>query len=184
MSENVTGVVTWLRTFLDDVYALKGSGGGITLDDVYPVGSIYMSINSTSPATLFGGSWTRIKDTFLLASGDTYSSDGDVATAQHGSASVTLTANQSGVPAHQHGMSHTHSHNHSAIGYTNTGAGGTARRIPIAYNNTSSVGTLATDTDSTASSKSYTDNNTGANANEAHDNMPPYMAVYVWKRTS
>ena len=38
-------------------------------DCLYPVGSIYMSVNSTSPAELFGGTWEQIKDTFLLGSG-------------------------------------------------------------------------------------------------------------------
>lgn len=36
--------------------------GGVSLSSVYPVGSIYMSVNSTSPATLFGGTWERIQD--------------------------------------------------------------------------------------------------------------------------
>lgn len=39
----------------------------------YPIGSIYMSVNSASPAELFGGTWEKIKDRFLLASGDIYS---------------------------------------------------------------------------------------------------------------
>lgn len=55
---------------------------------VYPVGSIYMSVNSTSPASLFGGTWERIKDRFLLASGDTYSAGSTGGEAQH-----TLTNN-------------------------------------------------------------------------------------------
>ena len=42
------------------------------LDKTYPVGSIYLSLNSTSPASLFGGTWKQIKDRFLLAAGDTY----------------------------------------------------------------------------------------------------------------
>lgn len=46
-------------------------GGGKTLDKlfdlVYPVGSVYMSTNSTSPQTLFGGSWTKIEGRFLWA---------------------------------------------------------------------------------------------------------------------
>lgn len=37
------------------------------LDMVYPVGSIYMSVNSTSPQTFLGGTWARITDTFLYA---------------------------------------------------------------------------------------------------------------------
>lgn len=39
------------------------------LDKVYPVGSIYMSVNSTSPATLFGGTWEQLPGRFLLGSG-------------------------------------------------------------------------------------------------------------------
>lgn len=39
---------------------------------VYPVGSVYMSVDAADPAGLFGGTWERIKDTFLLAAGDAY----------------------------------------------------------------------------------------------------------------
>lgn len=152
-----------------------------TLDQVYPVGSIYMSINSTDPSTLFGGSWTRLKDTFLLACGDTYSSDGDVATSQHGSATVTLTSAQSGLKAHGHGMAHNHNHRHNLGKNFSTGSGSVS-----AYTVTSnrSTSTQYTGYDSTASSKTTTDNNTASNASEAHENMPPYMAVYMWKRTA
>lgn len=72
---------------------------------IYPVGSIYMSTNSTSPATLFGfGTWTRIEGKFLLGAtdGGTGSGASYVAGATGGAASVTLTAAQSGVPAHSH----------------------------------------------------------------------------------
>ena len=40
--------------------------------DAYPIGSIYMSLDSTNPADIFGGVWEQIKDTFLLATGDKY----------------------------------------------------------------------------------------------------------------
>ena len=42
-----------------------------TASKLYPVGSVYISFNSADPSTLFGGTWTRLKDTFLLANGDT-----------------------------------------------------------------------------------------------------------------
>lgn len=72
---------------------------------IYPVGSIYMSTNSTSPATLFGfGTWTRIEGKFLLGATDSATGSGAsyVAGATGGVASVTLTAAQSGIPAHSH----------------------------------------------------------------------------------
>lgn len=62
---------------------------------IYPVGSIYMSVASASPATLFGGTWEQLKDRFLLGAGDTYTA-GDTG----GSASHTLTTDE--MPSHNH----------------------------------------------------------------------------------
>ena len=59
------------------------------LNIMYPVGSIYMSVNNTNPSTLFGGTWSQIKDRFLLACGDTYSNGSTGGEATH-----TLTVNE------------------------------------------------------------------------------------------
>ena len=63
---------------------------------VHRVGSLYWSSNSTSPAELFGGTWTQITDKFILAAGDTYSNG-----ASGGSETVTLTISE--IPSHSHG---------------------------------------------------------------------------------
>lgn len=64
-------------------------------DDIYPVGSIYMSVNNTNPANLFGGTWTQLKDRFLLGAGSTYTNG-----STGGSATQKLsTAN---LPSHTH----------------------------------------------------------------------------------
>lgn len=85
----------------------------------FPVGYIYISVNPTSPAELFGGSWRRIKDTFLLASGDTYE-----AGTTGGSATVTLELDQ--IPKHSHSVKGT------------VGAGGYAEGV--AFGNSSNPG--------------------------------------------
>ena len=59
------------------------AGEGLTLDVIYPIGSIYMSINNTNPANLFGGIWEQIKDTFLLSAGDTYPAGSAGGEAEH-----------------------------------------------------------------------------------------------------
>jgi hypothetical protein len=69
----------------------------------HPVGSLYWSSKNTNPSQLFGGTWTQLKDKFILAAGDTYTNG-----ATGGAATVTLTVNQ--IPSHTHtGPSHTHS---------------------------------------------------------------------------
>jgi len=66
------------------------------LDKVYPVGALYISAANTDPATLFGfGTWTRIKDRFLLAAGDTYSNGSTGGEAAH-----TLLVTE--IPPHYH----------------------------------------------------------------------------------
>lgn len=67
------------------------------LNLVYPVGSIYWSSNNTNPGTLFGGTWTQIKDKFILAAGDSYTNG-----ATGGAATVTLTV--SNMPSHSHSI--------------------------------------------------------------------------------
>lgn len=127
--------------------------GGLTIDDIYPVGSIYMSVNNTSPATLFGGTWQQIKDTFLLACGDTYSNG-----ATGGEATHTLTTDE--MPSHKHrlGVPNTTS---STMGYPVNQSGNTK----FAFNGGSALM-----------------EETGGG--QAHNNMPPYLAVYMWKRTA
>lgn len=61
---------------------------------VYPVGSVYQSFSSTSPATIFGGTWSSITGRFLYA---------NAGTSTGGSNTHTLTVNE--MPAHQHGNS-------------------------------------------------------------------------------
>ena len=72
---------------------------------IYPVGSVYMSFDSTNPATLFGGTWTRLKDTFLLANGDTYPANST-------GGSATKTIGVTNLPAHNHSVSSSGSHTH------------------------------------------------------------------------
>ena len=66
--------------------------------DAYPVGSIYMSVNSTSPASLFGGTWEQLKDRFLLGAGDTYTNGSTGGESTH-----TLTVDE--MPSHTHSQS-------------------------------------------------------------------------------
>lgn len=123
--------------------------------NIFRVGSIYMSINPTDPSTLFGGTWERIKDRFLLSAGDTYS-----AGATGGEAAHTLTVNE--MPTHNHG-----SYYRSA--YTTQSSG--------------SVG-VTTRTSTSAQSTQTTDIIQNSGGGQAHNNMPPYLAVYMWVRTA
>ena len=139
-----------------------GGGGGISFDDVYPVGSIYMSVNSTNPGTLFGGTWEQIEDTFLLAAGTNYT-----AGATGGEATHTLTVTE--MPVHSGHI-------------TGSPSGGNLK----AYLNKSVLTTYGSSGRGwweMSGSEAYpVSENRGSGG--AHNNMPPYLAVYVWKRTA
>ena len=114
MVANATDVVTVAQ--LKDYDQNRASGGGITIDDVYPVGSIYMSVASTSPETLFGGTWTRIQDVFLMCGGSSYSPGSTGGSADLVVPSHTHSATTVSDGAHTHSITATSagSHNHTA----------------------------------------------------------------------
>lgn len=78
-----------------------------TASQIYPVGSVYISVNSTDPSTLFGGTWARLKDTFLLANGDVYAPG-----STGGSATKTIATTN--LPAHNHTVNSAGEHTHTA----------------------------------------------------------------------
>ena len=121
--------------------------------DAYPVGSIYLSVNNTSPAKLFGGTWEQLKDRFLLATGDTYNAGSTGGEAQH-----TLTVNE--MPEHTHIIGN---------GTIKVNDGSTGN---VAYANNNSI--LESVTNATVYAKG---------GSKPHNNMPPYLCVYMWKRT-
>ena len=146
----------------------------------YPVGSIYMSVNSTSPATLFGGTWERITGRFLLAATDNGANGGNSNASikpgyTGGEASHALTPGETATKNHSHTMNH--GHNFSTYAGWNT-SGGSGDKIT--YANVQN-GRKLTDwlTDYSGSTGGQTEAN-----GSAHNNMPPYLAVYVWKRTA
>lgn len=93
------------------------------ISKVYPVGSIYMSVNDTDPGTLFGGTWQQIQGKFLLGA-----SSGHSAGSTGGAETVTLSAGN--IPAHTHTIpDHTHTvpnHIHTVPAHTHTATASTA----------------------------------------------------------
>ena len=138
------------------------------LNYMYPVGAIYMSVNSTSPATLFGGTWARIEGRFLLASGGGYN-----AGTTGGEASHTLTTNE--LPSHNHKYAW-----FEGIDNTDDPVAVSGDQWCAYRSNYTSIADLRKFGIRSSSTPETSDTGGG----QAHNNMPPYLAVYVWKRTA
>lgn len=191
-----TDVITYTTT----VEAASGTPEGATANansafyvDVlvnYPVGSIYITTSQTSPASLFGGTWTHINSRFLYSA----SSETAATTGTGGSSSRSITLTTANLPKHTHSipsLSGTaasaggHSHNigmdwdggaGSSRGTVhNTGTSGAQRQI-----GTSSVGAHTHSVTTNAS----TSGSTGSGSAFTVDTLPPYFIVHIWRRTA
>ena len=116
MSIKIEGGGSKENVFSDSDSGVPLWNGKPLLNLVYPVGSIYWSSNNTNPGTLFGGTWTQIKDKFILAAGDSYTNG-----ATGGATSVTLTV--SNMPSHTHNFTpigNVSSHSHTTSSHTHS----------------------------------------------------------------
>ena len=139
---------------------LSAGSGLISLSDVYPVGSIYINAAvSTNPGTLLGfGTWVAFGTGRTMVGIDAAQTEFDTLEETGGSKTHTLTISE--IPAHTHNQG---SHDSSA------GDGG-------AYNTE-----FIRDHSDTANGPNVESSSTGGGS--AHNNLQPYIVVYMWKRT-
>ena len=152
------------------------------VDSIYPVGSIYMSVDSTSPATLFGGTWSQLQNRFLLGAGSSYTAGNT-----GGASTVTLTTSQ--IPSHTHTFtgssattsSDSHTHTVPNTKGDNSGSGNKCESWATA---SASGRTVTTSSDSHTHTVTAKGTNSSTGGGGSHNNMPPYLVVYMWKRTA
>lgn len=169
--------VAWDARFREDVQ-VDGAlqvGGKTLLDMVYPVGSIYLSVNAADPQTLFGGTWARLEDVFLLAAGAEHAAGSTGGEEMH-----TLTVGE--MPSHG---------NHLMQGRMYQELADNASNDSSYRSNTLYLGKTAFASTGNFN-RGWKDWNGGEmypagtlkGGGDPHNNMPPYLAVYTWKRTA
>ena len=167
----------------------------------YPVGAYYMSSDSTSPAVLFGGTWTQIQNRFIYAAGSGYSVN-----STGGSATKTLVTDN--IPSHTHscGAAGNHTHTRGTMNITGN-FGGTDVQSDYYGNGAFAINSWGNWRDEGGKYQSGYGRNmsfdasrnwsgaTSSNGSHAHtigstgkgtafDVMPPYIVAYVWRRTA
>jgi hypothetical protein len=143
----------------------------------HPVGSYYWSSEGTDPSILFGGTWTRITNRFVFAASDKY-----VVGQTGGAETVTLTTSQ--IPSHAHtvhlwvnaGTLGTNKYASSDGGSFYTGEAG--HQPPYGSWNSSSFNCAQS---GYGDQSGVTSMNGGGGS---HNNMPPYIVAYCWRRTA
>lgn len=150
-----------------DAYAIYQQVLAAVVERDHPVGSLYISENPTSPAELYGGTWEQIKDSFILAAGDTYAAGSTGGEANH-----TLANNE--MP----------SHSHIVTAYYNYGwnvkVGFELGEIFTSSNHVDITGSQSIGTDT---GRGYLGTNVSG-GDKPHNNMPPYIAAYIWRRVT
>lgn len=127
----------------------------INVNLLYPIGSIYISINSTNPGNIFGGTWERIKGKMLVGV-DEDDSDFNISSKTGGEKEVTLTVEQ--MPKHRHDITQ------------------------VAWNSDDNTDLLHYENQTQSSTSMFKTDYAGGG--QAHNNMPPYYSVYIFVRTA
>jgi hypothetical protein len=131
-------------------------------NSIYPVGAIYTAITSGSPQSVFGGTWVSFgQGRVLVGHDDTSSPDSDFVASSTDGSSVLV----GGAKTHTLSVAEMPSHTHGISNFENpagTGSTGSA-------NGASSFSTV---------------NTSATGGGQAHNNLQPYVVVYMWKRTA
>jgi len=164
---NVGALTATTGTFSGDVEItgdldVSGNLGSSLVNLIYPVGAIYISVNSTNPGTIWSGTtWVSFGAGRTLVGLDTGDSDFNSSEETGGSKDVTLTTSQ--IPSHTHTYTDRYWTQHP---YNLWSSAAPQNQIGIRY----------------FISPNYTTGSTGGG--ESHTNLQPYVVTYMWKRTA
>lgn len=202
------GLIPLTDAEIDEIFN-EATSGVEELDSIYPIGSVYISINHTNPGTIFGGTWERFGNGKVLVGVD--ENDTDFSTVEHSGGEKEHALTTAEMPSHSHGLNnHTHSlnnHTHNlgtlttsqheghrhATYRTQNAASGTARyaaqysannpgETELGGQHTHTIsGTTQGNNGSTGVSSG---NTTATGSGESHNNLQPYITVYMWLRTA
>lgn len=154
---------------VDSIY----NGGGTLFDSIYPVGSIYLSTSSADPSTLFGGTWERIAQGRTLMGEGVVQDNTDNWCGKTSKGDWTAYAgNMGGETYHQLTIEEMPSHTHKA-NFSMGGLGNAEGRLVLGNN-----------TQNGTTSGNYGSPVVATGGNALHNNMPPYLVVYIWERIS
>lgn len=162
-ARRTTPIFDWSKDDFNVNGTLKVNNKNI-FDLIYPVGSIYISVNSTNPEVLFGGTWEQIQGRFLLGMSSSYPMG-----STGGSKDAVVVAHSHN-PANEAGYTGFITNSKKAFSIGDMGSqSGSGRYYPFA----------TADFDI---SRNTATGSTGVSGTDK--NMPPYLAVAMWKRTA
>lgn len=139
------------------------------LDLIYPIGSVYINVQNVSPEDFLGGVWEQIQGRFLLAMQNGRYTAGDTG----GEETHTLTVDE--LPSHYHNAP-LPNQNNNQFKLTHYGAYFTN------VNCYDGNGDVYVANDGSAAFENMPDY-VYTGGNQPHNNMPPYLVVYMWQRT-
>lgn len=150
-----------------DAYAIYQQVLAAVVERDHPVGSLYISENPTSPAELYGGTWEQIKDSFILAAGDTYAAGSTGGEANHKLANNEMP-----------------SHTHIVTTYYNYGWNvKVGLELGETFTSSNHVNITGSQSFGTNTGRGYLGTN-ASGGDKPHNNMPPYIAAYIWRRVA
>ena len=170
-ARRTTPIFDWSKNDFNVNGTLKVNNTNI-FDLIYPVGSFYISAKSTNPAILFGGTWEQIQGRFLLGRSSSYPVG-----SMGGEATHTLTTSE--IPFHNHDIGQ--EGNTSMVLPTDVAVDDSSHSQ---YVTTLEGGRSGWYKSSVAWGGQIATRNQTSPYGQAHNNMPPYLSVYIWKRTA
>lgn len=141
----------------------SNTNNNFNIDNIYPVGSIYFNITNINPSTYFGGVWEQFAQGKTIIGVDENDSDFNNTLKSGGEKSHTLTTAE--MPSHTHNI---------WGGYTSTKNG----RVGASYAENGWIPLNGINKEYNIAALTFN------GSSESHNNMPPYITCYIWKRIS